>query len=174
MNVLITIILGLIIVFTPSFIYLGKQYLKPYVEKQRILKSVMTLYHAYNKACESTYQKNYSVGNDTHFIERDVSTSPIVDNVYVAGGLCSAIAYVTKTWDDRDKVLRFLADHVDIHDLKWKTTLGRYETDLEGNQELERIRYHGGTGMWWFPKGDVVVRRDFLKRVLIQNGKLAC
>lgn len=174
MNVLITIILGLIIVFTPSFIYLGKQYLKPYVEKQRILKSVMTLYHAYNKACESTYQKNYSVGNDTHFIERDVSTSPIVDNVYVAGGLCSAIAYVTKTWDDKNKVLCFLADHVDIHDLKWKTTLGVYETDLDGNQELERVRYHEGTGMWWFPKGDVVVRRDFLKRVLIQNGKLDC
>lgn len=174
MNVLIAIIPSLIIVFIPIFIQLWKQYLKPYVEKQRILKSVMKLYKAYNKACENTYPKNYSVGNDTHFIERDVSTSSIVDNIYVAEGLCSAIAYVTKTWDDRDKVLRFLADHVDIHDLKWKTTLGMYETDLEGNQELERIRYHGGIGMWWFPRGDVVTRRDFLKRVLIQNGKLDC
>ena len=175
MNTLIVIILSLIIVFTPFFIFLWKEYLKVYVEKQWILRKVKILYKAYSKACMNVYSetiKTIKLTDNYAPLTIYKNTGTYIDKVDICNGLCAAVHCITKTTYEKGKILDFLAEHIEICDLKWKTLIGAVEGDFELYKELEQIHKHAGKETYWFPAGDVISRRDFLKRVLIQKGKL--
>ena len=139
--------LGIIVLFV---VLLGIFLWYTCVHKKSVWYNIKLLYKAYDAACNKV----------------------TVNGSFISTGFCNTLRCMpTVDYDTKQAIIAILSKEITIKDIYWKV---RAEQISEANlkSQLLHINTLGFSGIYWFPAGDVSVRRDFLYKVLKKHGKI--
>lgn len=128
--------------------------------------NIKLLFKAYDAACQDL--RIEKIGE----FEFAVCREKKVHGIYVNEGFCNALHFMpTVDYNTKHAILDFLGKEITIEDIYWKIKVEQISED-DLRRQLPYINSKGALGTYWFYKGDILARRNFLYRVLKKHGKI--
>lgn len=154
-NYLIICLIGLLVLgFSISLPTIKKK-----LEERLVWKTINKLYELYNYAFIQHLNTLYEENMPKHLT--------IHNMIVMEGGICSVLICLGISYSIKTKVLLILGQHITLDDINYRKISDAAKTEM-----LILINNGFGNKIYWFPPGNIIIRKEFLYRVLVANNKL--